>query len=97
MISNKNLVNFPLLRNKKNLFIENERVVVECRDKNKRTFVIVLVGALNVGRMVLLFEDKIKTNSDIREAQHYKYKDLWFDKGGWWRRGNCYWHTKRVG
>jgi len=24
---------------------------------------------------------KIKTNSDIREAQHYKYKDLWFDKG----------------
>ena len=84
-------VNFPLLRNKKNLFIENERVVVECRDENKRTFVMVLVGALNVGKMVLLFEDKIKTNSDIREAQHYKYKDLWFDKGelfGWFEMGS---------
>jgi len=33
---------------------------VECRDENKRTFVMVLVGALNVGKMVLLFEDKIK-------------------------------------
>jgi phosphatidylserine decarboxylase len=26
-------VNFPLLRNKKDLFIENERVVIECEDK----------------------------------------------------------------
>jgi len=32
--------------------------------------------------MVLLFEDKIKTNSDIREHQHYKYKRIMVDKGG---------------
>ncbi len=52
---------------------------------------MVLVGALNVGKMVLLFEDKIKTNSDIRGHQHYKYKDLWFDKGelfGWFEMGS---------
>jgi len=42
-------------------------------------------------RWFLLFEDKIKTNSDIRAAQHYKYKDLWFDKGelfGWFEMGS---------
>ncbi len=77
-------VNFPLLRNKKNLFIENERVVVECRDENKRTFVMVLVGALNVGKMVLLFEDKDKKPIAILERAQTISIRLWLIRGSCW-------------
>ena len=84
-------VNFPLLRNKKNLFIENERAIIECRDSKGRTFVMVLVGALNVGKMIVTFEDAIKTNSEIREPQHYTYENLTLEKGelfGWFEMGS---------
>ena len=84
-------VNFPLLRNKKNLFIENERAIIECKDSKGRTFVMVLVGALNVGKMIITFEDAIKTNSDIREPQHYSYTNLTLEKGelfGWFEMGS---------
>jgi len=84
-------VNFPLLRNKPNLFIENERVIVECRDERDSIFVMVLVGALNVGKMIITFEPKIKTNSNIKEPQHYKYDNLWLEKGelfGWFEMGS---------
>lgn len=84
-------VNFPLLRNKKNLFIENERVIMECIDKAGKTYVMVLVGALNVGKMILTFEESIKTNSDIREPKHYTYDELWLEKGelfGWFEMGS---------
>lgn len=84
-------VNFPLLRNKKNLFIENERVIVECEDKEQKTYVMVLVGALNVGKMIVTFEENIKTNSEIREPQHYSYDNLWLEKGelfGWFEMGS---------
>jgi len=84
-------VNFPLLRNKENLFIENERVVLECKDKKGRTQVLVLVGALNVGKMIVTFEENIQTNSDIREPQYYTYDDLWLDRGemfGWFEMGS---------
>ncbi len=84
-------VNFPLLRNKKELFIENERVIIECKDQHDRTFVMVLVGALNVGKMIVTFEEKIKTNSDIREPQHYSYENVTLEKGelfGWFEMGS---------
>ena len=84
-------VNFPLLRNKKELFIENERVVIECEDNRGRTQVLVLVGALNVGKMVVTFEENIQTNSEIREPRHYKYEDLHLDRGalfGWFEMGS---------
>jgi phosphatidylserine decarboxylase len=84
-------VNFPLLRNKKNLFIENERAIIESIDRKGRTFVMVLVGALNVGKMIITFEDAIKTNSDIREPQHYSYDNLTLEKGelfGWFEMGS---------
>jgi len=84
-------VNLPLLRNKKDLFIENERVVIECRDHKERSHVLVLVGALNVGKMVVTFEKAIETNSAIREPKHYKYDDLWLEKGalfGWFEMGS---------
>jgi len=84
-------VNFPLLRNKRDLFIENERVILECKDKKGRTQMLVLVGALNVGKMVVTFEENVQTNSDIREPQHYTYDDLWLDRGemfGWFEMGS---------
>lgn len=84
-------VNFPLLRNKKNLFIENERVIIDCEDENGDTYVMVLVGALNVGKMIITFEDSINTNSDLREPKHYTYDELWLDKGelfGWFEMGS---------
>ena len=84
-------VNFPLLRNKQNLFIENERVVIECEDKRGHTFVMVLVGALNVGKMVITFEKNIHTNSEIREPRHYDYDNVTLEKGelfGWFEMGS---------
>ena len=84
-------VNFPLLRNKKNLFIENERVIIECKDQKDNTFVMVLVGALNVGKMVVTFEESINTNSDIKEPKHYTYENLTLEKGelfGWFEMGS---------
>ncbi|CAA6798989.1 MAG: Phosphatidylserine decarboxylase (EC [uncultured Sulfurovum sp.] len=84
-------VNFPLLRNKKDLFIENERVIIESTDKKGNTFVMVLVGALNVGKMVVTFEESINTNSDLREPKHYTYENLTLQKGelfGWFEMGS---------
>lgn len=84
-------VNFPLLKHKKDLFIENERVVIEGKDKKGRTHVLVLVGALNVGKMIVTFEKEVNTNSDIREPKHYTYDDLWLDRGemfGWFEMGS---------
>jgi phosphatidylserine decarboxylase len=84
-------VNFPLLRNKKDLFIENERVVIECEDMKGRKQMLVLVGALNVGKMVVTFEPNIKTNSEIKKPQHYSYENLILKRGelfGWFEMGS---------
>ena len=84
-------VNFPLLRNKTDLFIENERVVIACEDEKGRMQVLVLVAALNVGQMVVTFEDKVRTNSEIREPVHYTYENLWVERGefyGWFEMGS---------
>jgi len=84
-------VNFPLLRNMNDLFIENERVIIECEDENAKTQVLVLVGALNVGKMVVTFEESINTNSDIREPIHYTYENLKLQRGdlfGWFEMGS---------
>ena len=84
-------VNFPLLRNMNNLFIENERVVLECEDEKGRIQILVLVGALNVGKMVVTFEENIHTNTDIRNPQHYTYENLILQRGdlfGWFEMGS---------
>jgi phosphatidylserine decarboxylase len=85
-------VNMPLLRNKLNLFIENERVVLECSDTRGARHFIVLVGALNVGKMVVTFEPRIQTNANERFRQHYRYEQpKHFKKGelfGWFEMGS---------
>ena len=85
-------VNMPLLKNKKNLYIENERVVLEVVDRFEHKHFIVLVGALNVGKMVVTFEDAIKTNENVANRAYYKYEEpKELKKGelfGWFEMGS---------
>lgn len=73
-------VNIPTLKKKINLFIENERVVLECLSGEGKRFFLVLVGALNVGEMELLFEPSIRTNT-TDEISMYTYENLFLRKG----------------
>ncbi len=76
-------VNFPSLKRQKELFVENERVIVECFTEGGGRIFIVLVGALNVGKMTIAFDPRIKTNADKYEPTYYRYdkKPLWIYKG----------------
>ena len=69
-------VNIPYLNKQDDLFIENERVVLECVTDDGKLFYMVYVGALNVGKMVFDFEPAVETNSDAREVKVYEYEDL---------------------
>jgi phosphatidylserine decarboxylase len=73
-------VNFRYLRKKLNLFIENERVILECEYDDK-VFYLVFVGALNVGKMLFNFEPKVETNIKSDEIKVYEYENLHFKKG----------------
>lgn len=73
-------VNIPSLKKQVNLFIENERVVLECLSAQGKRFFLILVGALNVGEMEISFEPRIRTNKDTTLSQ-YSYKDLYLSKG----------------
>lgn len=74
-------VNLFYLRKQPNLFVENERVILECFDKEGALFYIVLVGALNVGKIVLSFDGRIHTNVNANEISEYTYDSLWLSKG----------------
>ncbi|WP_297483910.1 phosphatidylserine decarboxylase [Sulfurimonas sp.] len=74
-------VNVPSLKKRLNLFIENERVVLQCETMEGKTFYMVLVSALNVGVMKVSFEPRIQTDADVVGEQVYEFKDLYLDKG----------------
>jgi len=74
-------VNFTYLNKQENLFIENERVILECKTSENKVFYMVFVGALNVGKMIFEFEPRVKTNSDVYNTQVYEYEDLHMKKG----------------
>ncbi|MBA1437399.1 MAG: phosphatidylserine decarboxylase [Epsilonproteobacteria bacterium] len=74
-------VNIPSLKKRLNLFIENERVVIECETTKGKKFFMVLVSALNVGVMQVAFEPRIQTNADATTPQMYEFEDLYLDKG----------------
>ena len=84
-------VNMPLLKSKKNLYLENERVVIEVKDSFNHKHFIVLVGALNVGKMVVTFEPRVKTNEKKSRA-FYRYNEpKILKKGemfGWFEMGS---------
>ncbi len=84
-------VNMPLLKNKKNLYLENERVVLEVVDRFEHKHFIVLVGALNVGKMVVTFEPRVKTNSGKSKVYFSYDKPIELKKGemfGWFEMGS---------
>ncbi|GHS88411.1 phosphatidylserine decarboxylase proenzyme [Campylobacterota bacterium] len=64
-------VNMPFLRNKLNLFCENERVVIECVDRNGKRWFLVFVGALNVGKMHFNFMPDLRTNISIKDMRSF--------------------------
>ncbi len=74
-------VNFKYLRKVPSLFVKNERVILECRDINDKLFYMVLVGALNVGKMTLSFDERIETNIDASELKVYDYEGMILKKG----------------
>lgn len=74
-------VNMPSLKGRLNLFIENERVVIACETQDKKRFYMVLVGALNVGKMQVSFEEAIKTNGAAQTSRSFEYDNLHLNKG----------------
>lgn len=73
-------VNFTYLKKMPELYVKNERVIVECESDGK-LFYMILVGALNVGKMAISFEPKIETNTDSKEIKVYEYDDMTVEKG----------------
>lgn len=75
-------VNIPSLKKRLNLFVENERVVIECEaTKNKKRFFMVLVSALNVGVMKVNFIPQLQTNADVQKPTLYEFDELYLNKG----------------
>jgi phosphatidylserine decarboxylase len=75
-------VNVPSLKKRINLFVENERVVLECEaQQNGKKFFMVLVSALNVGVMRLSFLPELQTNADVETPQVYEFDNLYLNKG----------------
>jgi len=68
-------VNMRYLNKQPNLFVENERVVLECVNSEGKLFYMVLVGALNVGVMQVAFEPAIQTNASSTEISVYSYEE----------------------
>ena len=95
-------VNFKYLNKQPNLFVENERVILECITSDNKLFYMVFVGALNVGKMVFEFESKVETNSKVNEIQVYKYENLMVKKGdclGYFKMGSTvlmFWEKDMV-
>jgi phosphatidylserine decarboxylase len=84
-------VNFRYLNKKLNLFIENERVILECSDSDGKVVYLVFVGALNVGKMVFHFEPRVETNVQSGEGMVFNYNDIKLKKGeeiGYFKMGS---------
>jgi len=83
-------VNFKYLNKELGLFVQNERVILECI-KDEKVFYMVFVGALNVGQMVFEFEPKVETNCKPDDIVVYEYEDLIVRKGdclGYFKMGS---------
>lgn len=83
-------VNIPYLKKEQDLFIKNERVVIEA-ERDGKIFYLVYVGALNVGEMVFTFEPRVETNKEVGEPKVYEYDDLYINKGdcmGYFKMGS---------
>lgn len=94
-------VNLKYLNKEFDLFIQNERVILECENDGK-LFYMVFVGALNVGQMVFDFEPRVETNIDTQDIKVYEYEDIKIDKGdclGYFKMGSTvvmFWEENSV-
>lgn len=83
-------VNFKYLNKEVGLFVQNERVILECSKDNK-LFYMVFVGALNVGQMVFDFEPRVETNTKPDDIKVYEYESLEIKKSdclGYFKMGS---------
>ena len=83
-------VNLKYLNKELELFVQNERVVLEC-EKDGKIFYMVFVGALNVGQMVFEFEPRVETNKDTKEIKVYTYENIEISKAdclGYFKMGS---------
>ncbi len=74
-------VNLKYLNKVFDLFVKNERVILECETKSGMLFYMVFVGALNVGKMRFNFDERIQTNSKKSGITTYIYGDTFVKKG----------------
>ncbi len=74
-------VNTPALNSIDSLFAKNERVLMLCEDMNKKRFYMIFIGALNVGKIVMSFDDRVQTNAKKKLATSYEYESLTLKKG----------------
>lgn len=74
-------VKISTLEKKENVFVKNERVVLNCRDSKERVFYFVAVGAMNVGKIFFNFDERIQTNAGTSEIVTYEYDDIHLKKG----------------
>ncbi len=84
-------VNFFALKYIKNLFCKNERVILQCKTSQDKTVILVLIGALNVGKMAVNFEPKVETNNKIHKSFSVEYDNLTLKKGeelGYFKMGS---------
>ncbi len=74
-------VNLKYLNKVFDLFVKNERVILECKTDEGKLFYMVFVGALNVGKMRFNFDKRIQTNAKKESITIYRYADIHFKKG----------------
>lgn len=75
-----NSVSITLLDKIAGLFAKNERVVLEFAADNGKTFLMVLVGAVNVGSIETVFHGEICPN-DYSQSLDLAANNEWLDKG----------------
>lgn len=74
-------VNFKYLNKVPSLFCKNERVILVCQNSKNERFYLIFVGALNVGKISFIFDERIDTNAQVGIERFYDYKNLTLNKG----------------
>lgn len=74
-------VSIKALGRVENLYARNERVVLKCKIGEDKMLWLVFVGALNVGKMKFVFDERIQTNARASFIQSYEYENLRVNKG----------------
>lgn len=79
------------IKNIKNLYGKNERIVLHCVTHTNKKLFFVAVGALNVGKIVFHFDTNLSTNCYKEREEEYLYDNLFVKKGdelGYFKMGS---------